>query len=342
MSKKPIGHAHIVAEYCEKYRALPTLTLARIIYADHPYLAPNLSAMRQKVQYVRGMKGEKNREKAKEKYSGLFDHVERTRVSPYALPKTWAHEKKIFKLPKEHNRIGFISDAQVPFQDNEAIEIAYEYLKAKKVNCLFINGDWVDFYGLSNFEKDPRKRDFVLEYHNILQSFEHMRHHFPEIPIYYNEDANHEIRYERFMMIKARELMALELPEYDLASILKLKYFNITPLKGYYYYQMGKLITLHGHTLFRGQTSPVNTARTVFMKSVMSTIASHCHQVAEYTIPKINGDLITCWTNGTLMDLNVEYNQHGNKYAHGFAYIETDPDGTFRVENKRIHRGKIY
>lgn len=334
------GHANIIAEYCEKYRALPTLTLARIIYADYPELAPNLNAMRLKVNYVRGKAGDEHR-KAAHKYAGLYDHVERTKASPYTLPKTWANPKKTFKLPKEHNNIGFFSDAQVPFQDNEAIEVTYEAFKKRGVNCLFINGDWVDYYGLSSFEKDPRRRDFVYEYHCILQSFEHLRYHFPKIPIYYNLDANHEIRYEKYMSIKARELMALELPEFSLQELLKLKYFNITPLKDNYYIQMGKLITLHGHTLFRGQTSPVNTARTVFMKAVQSTIASHCHQVAEYTIPKINGDLITCWTNGCLMDLNVEYNPHGNKYAHGFAIIEVEPDGTFHVENKRIHKGKV-
>lgn len=338
---KKLHKTDVVAEYCQKYKALPSLTLARIIYAENKALYKSLDSCRQAVMYVRGKHGKGGRDKASSKFSGLFDHVERTKVSPYTLPKTWAHEKKIFKLPKAHNRIGFISDPQVPFQDNEAIEVTYEALKKKGINTMFINGDWVDFYGLSNFEKDPRRRDFVYEYHCILQSFEHLRHHFPKIPIYYNLDSNHEIRYEKFMSIKARELMSLELPEYSLETMLKLKYFDITPLKNNYYVQIGKLIVVHGHTLFKGQTSPVSTARTVFMKAGMSTIASHCHQVNEYTTPKINGDLITCWTNGCLMDLNVEYNQHGNKYSHGFAYIETDDDGTFRVENKRIHRGKV-
>ena len=331
----------IVAEYCAKYPAMPSLTLARIIYKDNPKSFKSIESARTSVRYVRGANGTKLRDTASGKYAGLFDHVERTRVTPYALPKTWAHEKTIFKLPVQDNKIGFISDAQVPFQDNESIEACYEWLKKKGINTLFINGDWVDFYGISSFEKDPRRRDFVFEYHCILQSLEHLRHHFPKIKIYYNLDANHEIRYEKYMSIKSRELLSLDLPEYSLESLLRLSYFDIIPLKHNYYCQIGKLIVLHGHTLFRGQTSPVSTARTVFMKAKMSTIASHCHQVSEYTDPKIDGDLITCWTNGCLMDLNVEYNQHGNRYSHGFAYIETEKDGSFMVENKRIHRGKV-
>ena len=331
--------AEVAAPYCEKYRVLPTLTLARLIYKENSTIWPNLDACRQCVSRIRGKHGKKNR--VGSSYSGLFDEEERTRVSPFALPKSWAHPTNVYKIPKQYNNIGFISDAQVPFQDNQAIECAYGWLKSKNINALFINGDWVDFYKLSNFEKDPRRRNFPLEYHSILQSLEHMRHHFPDIPIFYNLDANHEIRYERYMMSKAPELLSLDLPEFGLETLLKLSVFDITPLRNNHHILIGKLPVLHGHTLFKGTVSSVSTARTVYMKTKMSTIASHCHQVNEWTTTKINGEMITCWTNGCLMDLNVEYNQHGNNYAHGVTRIETDSDDTFRVENKRIQKGVV-
>jgi len=105
---------------------------------------------------------------------------------------------------------------------------------------------------------------------------------------------------------------------------------------------IGKLPVVHGHTIFQGQTSPVSTARTVWMKAKQSAIASHCHQVSEYTVrAPFTGDLHTCWTTGCLMDLNVEYNQHGHNYSHGFAHIETERDGSYRVENKRIFNGRV-
>lgn len=338
---KAISAADIIAPYCEKYRALPTLTLARIAYKENPTVWPHLDSCRQTVNYVRGKAGDSHRKYGAGNFAGLYDEVERTRVSPFALPKTWAHATKVFTLPKHLNNIGFISDAQVPFQDNEAIECAYDWLKSKKVNCIFINGDWVDFYKISHFEKDPRRRDFPYEYHCILQSFEHLRYHFPQIPIYYNLDANHEVRWERYMMIKAPELLSLDLPEFGIETILRLSVFDITPLRNNHHIMIGKLPVVHGHTIFKGTVSPVSTARTVYMKLKMSGLVSHCHQVNEYTATKINGEMITCWTNGCLMDLNVEYNQHGNNYSHGVARIETDSDGTFRVENKRIHKGKV-
>jgi hypothetical protein len=41
------------------------------------------------------------------------------------------------------------------------------------------------------------------------------------------------------------------------------------------------------------------------------------------------------------MSLNVEYNPHGNEYNHGCAYIETEKNGDYRVENKRILNGRV-
>lgn len=334
--------AELVAGYCEEYPPeFPTLTLARIIYKDNPNAFPNLEAARQAVKYVRGKCGEKNRRKIDKKYKHLRDKERRSTDNLVSLPKTWAHPRRVFKLPKECNKIGFVSDAQVPFQDNEAIHACFGWLKNKGINTLFINGDWIDFYRLSHFEQDPKKRDFPSEYGAILESLEFIRYFFPTIKIYYNLDANHELRYERYMAGKVKEVTSLKLPEYSIENLLKLKYFDIEPLRNNHHILIGKLPVVHGHTIFKGTTSPASTARTVFMKMAMSGIASHCHQTNEHTKTKINGDIITCWTTGCLMDLNVEYNQHGNNYNHGFAYIETDPDGTFRVENKRIDKGTV-
>lgn len=335
MKKAPVK-AEISATYCEKYPNFPTQTLARLMHSENGPLFPNLQAARKSIQFVRGANGDRDRMNATRK--DLFDKEKRQPHNPFALPKTWAHPKTVFKLPVACNNVGFISDAQVPFQDNAAIEACYGWLKDKNVNTIFINGDWIDFYGLSNFEKDPRRREFNDEYHNILQSFEHMRHHFPTQTIYYNLDANHERRYERFMMLSAPRLLKLELPEFDLPSVLRLALFNIIPLKNNDHYMIGKLPVVHGHTIFQGATSPVSTARTVYMKTKQSAIASHCHQVSEYTTKRLDGEIITCWTNGCLMDLNVEYNPHNNNYSLGFAHITTEKDGTYRVDNKRMYK----
>lgn len=332
----------IALEYIQKYpEDFPNLTLARIVYSAHTEAFKNIEDARLAIRGVLGKAGKRNR-KANAKKFEKFHRKEDKVKNPYALPETWADERRVFKLPVGCNRIGFVSDAQVPFHDVEAIETAFAYLKERNINTLFINADWIDFYQLSSFQKDPRKRDFKQEYYSILQSFEYMRNFFPDITIYFSLDGNHERRYEKYMTIKAPEILSINLPEFQLEDLLKLSSFRIIPLKNYHHVMIGNLPVIHGHTIFVGQTSPVSPARTVWMKSKRSAIASHCHQVSEYTVRiPFSDDINTCWTTGCLMNLNVEYNPHAHNYQHGFAYIETDRDGSYRVENKRMFKGKV-
>ncbi len=198
--------SEIAKPYIEQYVNFPSLTLAKLIYKENPEAFKDVDDARQSVRYCRGRAGDGKRKIAFSKFGHLFDKEERSKA-PYSLPETWAHPKTVFKLPTQCNNIGFISDHQVPFQDNKAIEACYNYLNDKGVNTIFINGDFIDFYGLSNFQKDPRRRDFNFEYYCILQALEHLRGSFPDATIYYNLDANHEQRYEKFMMYKAPELL---------------------------------------------------------------------------------------------------------------------------------------
>lgn len=332
----------IVEPYLKKYGDdFPSLTLARIIYKENVSSFKDIKAAYGIVRYLRGAKGKKDRDKLKNKEFATGKKRTTANAQYLMLPKSWAKEKEVYHLPKSCNKIGFISDHQVPFHDTEAVETCYKWLQEKEVNTIFINGDFLDFFGISSFLRDPRRRNFREEYFCILQSLEHLRDWFPTERIFYNLDANHEARYEKYMMIKAPEVLSLDLPEFTLESLLKLDAFDITPIRSKDHIMIGKLPVVHGHTIFNGATSPVSTARTVFMKTKRSAIASHCHQVSEYTTRTLGDEIITCWTTGCLMSTNVEYNPHGNNYSHGFAYIETEKDGSYRVENKRIFKGKV-
>jgi hypothetical protein len=328
--------AEIASEYIKKYPAdFPNLTLARLIYSENVAAFKDVEDARSSVRYVLGQNGKKKREVKTYQDLRANEKVK----NPYSLPESWAGERTIFKLPVQCNRIGYISDLQVPFHDIQAIETAYEYLKSRKVNTIFISGDLVDFYHLSSFQRDPRRRNFKEEYYAILQMLEHMRHHFPTETIYYATNANHEKRYEKYMSYKAPELLSLDM--FKIEDLFKLASFKIIPIDTDHV-MIGKLPVVHGHTIFVGQTSPASPARTVWMKAKQSAICSHVHQVSEYTVRlPFTGELHTCWTTGCLMSLNVDYNKDSHNYQHGFAYIETDRDGSYRVENKRILNGRV-
>lgn len=327
--------ADIAREYREKYPTEPSLTLAKRIYKKHPEAFKDVEEVRSKLRYIEGKMGATKAKKDSDK----FHKVEPRPLNPHKLPESDSKERKVFKLPTLCNKIGFLSDFQVPFHDNIAIQTACDYLKSKEVNTIFLNGDIADFYQISSFVRDPRKRSFKNEIEDVKQVLQWLRGEFPLATIYYNLEANHERRFERYMMQKAPEL--LDIDNFSLEDILCLSSYGIKPLKGYDHIMIGKLPVVHGDTVFRGFGSPVSKARTVWLKTKHSCIASHVHQTDEFNTKDIHGKLFTTWTTGCLMSLNVEYNPHGNEYNHGFCYIETEKNGNYRVENKRILNGVV-
>lgn len=336
MGKAPVK-SDIAREFRVKYGTeMPTLTLAKIMYKKNSSLFGDVEDARSALRYIEGKSG--GHKKAQVKNTDFVIEEHRS-LNPHKLPESWSEPKSIFKLPIGCNRIGFLADVQIPFQDNKAIVCFCEWLKLKKVNTIFLNGDIIDNYNISSFQRDPRKRKFKDELEATRNFLQWLRGEFPKATIYYNMDANHELRWEKWLIAKAPEL--LDIHEFDLSVILKLNDYNIIPLRNNKHILIGKLPVLHGHTLFGRWGSGVSKARTVFLKTLKSAIASHVHVTDEYTKKDLSGKMITCWTTGCFMNIDaVEYNEH-NDYNHGGAYIETDKEGNYTVENKRISNGRI-
>lgn len=323
----------LARQYRDKHgMEMPTLKLARIMYKENPLAFKDIEQARQSLRSIEGKNGNCN-------IKVTHETPDRPK-NPYKLPDSWGKPKEVFKLPVLCNKVGFIGDTQIPFHDNKAIIAAVEYLKKKEVNTIFCNGDICDFYGISMYQKDPRKRKFTEEIEDVRLFFAWLRAEFPLATIYFNMNANHELRWEKWLMMKAQEVFGM--PEFELDVILKLNDHKIIPLKNYDHCLIGKLPVFHGHTLFGRFGNQVSKAKTVFDKLKHGAIASHVHVTDEHnTKDQVTGKMFTCWTVGCLMDLNIEYNPHGNQYNHGFAYIETDNQGNYKVENKRIFDGKV-
>jgi hypothetical protein len=322
-------------EYRRAHPDMATKTLARLMLSETKGLFDNLERARHTLRYIEGKVGKRGLGKLKDK--SLVIEEERTRSAK--MPESWSKVKPVFKLPIACNRIAFMSDFQVPFHDNIAIQAFVEWVKKKNVNTVFINADFIDFYGISDFQKDPTQRNTKEEIDACRAMLAWLRDQFPTQTIYYNLDGNHELRWERW---KFRRPEIMGMAEFELETILKLNDYNIIPLKKHKYIMIGKLPVLHGHTVFGRWGSGVSKARSVFLKTLKPCIASHVHITDEYTKKNFAGEMITCWTTGCFMNIDaVEYNEH-NDYNHGGAFIETDNDGTYRVENKRIENGRVY
>jgi hypothetical protein len=319
---------------------MPSRQLARIIYNENALRFKDYEEARTIIRYIEGKKGNENIKYIK---NTEFFMEEKRPLNPHKMPNTWAKPKQIFKLPIGCNKVGVISDLQIPFHDIVAIEAAIGWLKNKEINTLFINGDLLDWYNLSDFEKDLKRRDTKAEIDIAVEILRWIRYELPDVTIYYNTNANHELRWERWIIRKAPELFdLLDYMNVNISGLLKLDELKIIELKDYIHCMIGKMPILHGHTIFGKFANQVSKAKTLFDKLLHGGMCSHVHVTDECNRKdNVTGKMFTTWTTGCLMDLNVEYNPHNNQYNHGFAYVETDIEGNYTVENKRIKDGKV-
>lgn len=258
-------------------------------------------------------------------------------LNPFGLPESLESEYKAYELPKHCDNILFLSDIHIPYHNIQALTLALQYGIKNKVNTIYLNGDIIDFYAISRFEKDPRKRDFAREVLLTRDFLKSLRNLFPSASIFF-KCGNHDVRYEHYIMRHAPDLLALD--EYNLQSLLHLDKYQIQFIPSLQITHMGKLTALHGHEMMTSVFSPVNIARGLFLRAKDNAICGHHHQASEHSEPNINGKVVTCWSVACLCELHPDY-MPLNKHHHGFAHITLDGNGDFEVFNKRIINGKI-
>lgn len=325
----------IVKPYLEKFPDHGDLTLAKLIYKKHPLAFKDLENCRSNIRVARGHNG-------KVSLNGITNKTlikpKTYDTNPYKLPDTEEKIRLPFILPKADNNILLISDLHIPYHNISAITAALKYGQEKNVNTIIINGDLIDFYQLSRFEKDPRKRSFKFECDSTKAFLVALRKAFPNTRIYWVK-GNHDVRYEHWLMAKAPEVF--DDPYYKLEERLRLNDEKVHLINDKTIIKAGKLNIHHGHLFFRGFMAPVNSARGLFMKAKESTICGHVHKISEHTETNLSGELTTCWSTGCLCELSPDYSPFANNYAHGFAHILVDNDRNYSVKNYRISNGKI-
>jgi predicted phosphodiesterase len=325
----------LIREYLKRFPNHADLTMAKKIYAENSLLFTNVETVRTTIRGIKGKQGKnkKNTYKDKELYEPVTHNY-----NPYKLPDSEEQIRQPYILPKANNNILLISDLHIPYHNISAITAALDYGKKENVNTVIINGDLMDFYFQSRFEKDPRKRNTKFEFDSTKAFLVILRETFPNAQIYWIK-GNHDVRYEHWLMAKAPEVF--DDPYYRLEERLRLSEENIHLIGDKTIVKAGKLNIHHGHLFFRGFIAPVNSARGLFMKAKESTICSHVHKVHEHSETNISGELITCWTTGCLAELSPDYSPFCNNYAHGFSHIRVDADRNYSVRNFRVIDGKI-
>ena len=322
-----MSKVNIVRQYREKYGwDMPTLKLARIIFKDNPLSFSSVEHVRTSLRSIENKVGKKN------KIIITKEMQERPR-NPYNLPES---DEAIYEpYDLKAKRLLVLSDIHIPYHNIESLTCAFDFAKGEKPDAILLNGDTLDFFGLSRFSKDPKARSFAHELKTFKEFMDILKKTF-NAKIYF-KIGNHEERYFHFLWMKAHEIVGVE--EFELENIIKSRAEGIEIIKDKRIIKAGDLNIIHGHEFGGSVFSPVNIARGLFLRGKVSAMQGHNHQTSEHTESDMNGNITTTWSIGCLCELNPAYLPI-NRWNRGFSIVDIDGQD-FDVRNKRIHKGKI-
>lgn len=334
----PLGEirGRVVREYLEKFPNTANHTLAKKIKKDTQTLFDDTEQIRSIIRVYRGSSGEKQRQEIQNRRF-FRDKTVQSKNNKYGIPESDAMEYPIFKIPSVHNRILIVQDAHIPYHDSDTMTATIDWAKEHDINAVLLNGDWIDFYQLSDFVRDPRKKNFPEEREVFWRVMDIWQNQLPNAVFYY-KFANHEIRFERRLMVKAPELYGTE--EFRLDILFKLGERGIIAIGDKIKIRIGKLTCIHGDEYRGGASNLISPARWLFNKARGNCCCGHFHKTSAYSAISVNEELMGCFSMGTMCDLHPDYLPN-NDWNAGFARVIVNPDETFKFTNLMIYDGKV-
>lgn len=237
-----------------------------------------------------------------------------------------------------------ISDLHIPFQDKKAVNCMFNFTKDYQPSRIIINGDLIDFYSLSTFDKCPdRRNDINDELEKSKVFLEELRNIVgKKCEIYYIQ-GNHESRLQRFLWANPElsKLDALKLPQ--LLDFTKYKINNVKVNRDYWSNEggeikIGDLIVMHGDARLNGSKYSQNPGYSIFNtlknRGSENMIIGHTHRLAQI-YNRMGGKSVVGIECGCLCKTTRE------NWQQGFATFENSKSKTFNHKIYRIINGQI-
>lgn len=223
-----------------------------------------------------------------------------------------------------------VSDIHFPYQDKKALEAFKTFHINKHIDYIILNGDILDFYDVSKYDKNPDRINSLQKELNLAYSFmEDLRYSHPESSIVFIQ-GNHENRLERYLK-KHPELYSLD--ALKLPNILRLRELNIRYIKDEF--KLGPLLITHGSIVRKYSGYSANAELT---KNDCSGISGHTHRLNAF-YKKTPTRYLSWYESGCLCDIEPEY-IHKPDWSQGFIYGIFNRD-SYSVLPIPISKGKI-
>lgn len=273
------------------------------------------------------------------------------RVESIKLPKKEQSEKDRLRTSK---KAIVLSDLQIPYADEKAVEVALEALRDYKPDKVVLVGDLLDLSAWSKYIQRPEwataTQGAINQAHELLAKIRKLA---PTAEIVVLE-GNHDARMEKYALNNAQAAFGLRradqpegwpvlsVPYLTAMDTLDIEYVSGYPANRYWINK--NLQVRHGSIARKG-----NTAIAVAQEEWISTIFGHIHRVETQFLTHHTyegGKTIGAWSIGCLCDImgkvpsvkgGVDLQGHpvpnAENWQHGFAVVDyEDDDGAFNVQ----------
>jgi predicted phosphodiesterase len=341
MSQRTVG-GQLAKDYVDKFKNTPSRQLARVLREEYPEVFVSFDSAYNKVRYYRGAKGVTRSNIGKEERVGskLYakDGEPTTPDKDARVPKSYAENWTHFHLPSEQRRWLVIADWHVPFHDETAVLKIAQHARAQGCKGVLINGDFMDAYQLSKFERNPTERAFRDEVEDGKKMLGFINE-FLEPDVFIWKLGNHEERYYRYLFDRAPELYGIE----------ELEWENIFALDDHGVQLVGEqrpvvvdesLYVIHGHEFSKNMLSPVNPARGVFLRGHACAVVAHSHIPSNHSEPDFGGQVTSCWSIGCGCNLHPKYRRM-NRWMHGHGILNVDEQGKWEFFNYKLVKDRV-
>jgi predicted phosphodiesterase len=233
------------------------------------------------------------------------------------------------------------NDFHKPYEDTVALRVAEKLIKHIQPDYIHYNGDIIDFYPISKFDKKPRMvAEIQKELDDVQAMLQYHSNIFKKAKKFYLL-GNHEDRLRRYLWSVAKELSELRCLE--IGELLDLDKFDIRMID----YEEGLLVNdsfliIHGNIVRKNSGY---TARGLMEKHGGCGICGHTHRGGSHYHRDRFGER-GWWENWCLCTLNPDYIQFPD-WQQGISIIQFIGKQFFVeqlpiIDGKCVYGGKLY
>ena len=218
-------------------------------------------------------------------------------------------------------------DVHIPNQNNKAVKILFEHIKKNNPDRIIINGDLLDMWELSSFDRAPKGGKTFSEEIHLAQSFLGELSRLSEAQITYIE-GNHSFRLRKYLLTQAPELYDLDVLDIDnLLGLddLDIEYVAIPDECSKFQdnYVMDQNFYVGHFNAVRGASGA--TAKQLVDKYGVNIIQAHVHRGGVYYKRLITGEILTGIEGYCMCDLNPSYMRNCNWQAGWVDIVDEEP-----------------